>query len=260
MINIFVGTGPEAQMIKLILIFSDSRGRGLIDQINSSELVPQSVKTREFCIGGANLETLYSNLRRATRDEIKKYAAKDILIIFSGGICDLTSKQRTLAGQEIIYQRSTHKIASIKRSFRDIVRYTETRGFNLVISTVIPVSLRKANDFFISTGKLDPGKYEQPDTQVQAILDEDLAVINAYILDLAENTNIKVTNFHKELVYKSVKRLGSGRSRPYTKTTSKTKYNHLFDGVHADSTLKRTLFKKVEEACGRIISRGSRRN
>ena len=130
-------------------------------------------------------------------------------MLLQGSICSLTEKIRTRTCEEIIYEASDSKINEVKDILRDIKDYCKQRGYYLLITTILPVSLRKTEEHYSSKGKRSSGKFDREEKAEQQVkLEEDIKDLNEYIVNLFHDNTSSVVNVNRLIESRSIKKLG----------------------------------------------------
>lgn len=205
----------------LIVTLSDSRGRGLGRFLRDQDL-PGDPIVEDFCIPGADYQTLYQKLKHLTTPR-----NESVLVVLYAGICSFTHKSGT------VISYPGEKKALAQESIDSFITYCRTKDYTLVLATVIPADLERAN-------RHRREGLEEEQKQLEA----DISDINEYIIGAAKDQNLPYLNLHREVSKRSKKRKRGG----FVYTQSFT-YIDLPDGVHPNSTLTNTLFTKVAGVC-----------
>ena len=223
-----------------VILLSDSRGVGLIQQIRAEGILPPStiIEGREF--RGATLEDLYSQLRKRT---IYRNSCRTVALLL-GGICDFTTKSFTHRGTEIIYQPTCSRITSLQDTISSLVRFSKRNDLNLILSTIPPACILKATDYNIKHKKLLQSSYTlQELTRQQELLERDITEINNYIVETAQKENLPHIRLVKAVLHK--KKKGEKAKDPPTRFV----YSKFPDGIHPNSDLKNTWVSIIAAYC-----------
>ena len=102
-----------------------------------------------------NFVIYFKSLKKEARRENFYYPNNQIIILLSGGICNITSKER---GQVIFNETvETDKFQNIKEVLDNIWQYCEENNFTLVLTNILPVCLIRSTQAAIE--KNPEGKY-----------------------------------------------------------------------------------------------------
>lgn len=231
----------------VIISVSDSRGRGFKAYVDQNKLINKDSRIIEKAIGGADIDRLFREIRQITRSINKEYPTHRVIVILQGGICSLTTKETRRGHEEITYTSSKDKVKSVKETIQEITKYCEERGYYLIISTILPVSLLKAETFFKDRRRLRESRLtpQEKDAQQQA-LDADVTDINDYIKKTTKNcinsTSVNITKCYER---RSLKKKGKKRA---AKLIVKFDFSFMGDGVHINTEDKHSAFNKITKA------------
>ena len=146
-------------MTEVVLIFADSRGKGLCEAIKSDpKLEPFNItQVIDHCIDGADVERLKHKLMSETRWQKSASSDNGITVIFSAGICSFTTKERTRGKQEVSCTTCNpeDRVQAIQNSFSDVWRICKESNYRLIVTNIYPVDLAKSSKHFKSIGKLE---------------------------------------------------------------------------------------------------------
>ena len=194
------------------------------------------------------LELFYVTVRsgatfKQLADLAKNSKDKFAFQIVAGGICSLTIK----SGKFISYERDTTKITTLKGNILDIL---SVLGPRVTVATVPPANIAKYNRFKKHPDS-DNRDWQIRQQEQQQLLNDDLSDLNSFIEE--KNATFGSTQVYlvKASCANSVKRRGKYRTkraihRGYT-------FTRMYDGVHADSTLKGLWCKKIVSASRQAI-------
>ena len=108
---------------------TDSRGKGWRGALESCPELPDHTRVLGYVTGGAKLRDLFQIIKKEARRENYYYPNNQIIILLSGGICDITSKER---GQVIFNDTvDTDKFQNIKEVLDNIWQYCEENTTSL---------------------------------------------------------------------------------------------------------------------------------
>ena len=223
----------EAQ--KKVLIITDSRGKGITDEINSRPSLA-SVKFDIKILPGVKLNDITQKIR--TYSIYQKYD----LIVVVAGICELTVKEVNQGLQILTYPGSDiHEIITKLNALRD------TYGSNLILATITPASLKKYFEHRNPTKQFPVEREEELKSQQKALI-EDIKEINSRIKESnaeANVTNIDLANLTQSRAIK----YKFGRRHRTTKFTDKD----LYDGVHSNSVLRKKWHKRTVDVIDKSL-------
>lgn len=225
-----------------IIPLSDSRGGGLTSCLHASQEINRRADINGRSLSGATLETLLGELK----ERKERYRGDRIIALIYGGICNLTSRQgnKYRKNLQVFYNRNQENLNQIKATIRRFIQIAKSPKFELVLSTIIPANLSKANKNFVKEQKLIETKYRYTEPQLESQqnqLEEDTVAINEYIIQECKKNNITFFNPIKAVQRSSIK----GDKRKKRKRSDKFTYERLWDGVHPNEELKKELFNKI---------------
>jgi hypothetical protein len=157
------------------------------------------------------------------------YPGESTYIYVVGGICDITTKLKNRAEgyQEIVYNKDvSSNISEVMDLYRHLCQHILSRDCIPVISTIVPVSVQKANNFLLDRNKTSvlyhTHEYFTMQNDVMAVCN----ALNPQIQELNKLQNVHTLSLHTS-VFHNVKKGG------------KKCFQHinLFDGVHPNPTL-----------------------
>lgn len=118
------------------IILADSRGRGVISRVRHNALLPSEIQIQGTYLGGANLQTLITELQRRTSN-----CADQPVAVIIGGICDYTTKERTHRGAQVCYYRNPQRLQQTKELYEQLIQLADSRGLHLILTTIPAASL-----------------------------------------------------------------------------------------------------------------------
>lgn len=235
-----------------VLITTDSRGRGLDSNLRQGGTLPDKTIIDSHSKGGATLEDLFKDLRRTTREAVRKHPGHKVVIILSGGICNLTTKSGGRHDTQVHYNHDESSLGNIRKTLDEIWAYSNERGYYLIVTSILPVSLKISTEFQIKTGRLRTSRYTEEElAEQQGALDQDILDLNNHIAQKCKRENAVFVNLSNDLQTISTKTLG--KRKKYKKKITKIHYEKLFDGVHPDDELKANLFARISKACRYLL-------
>ena len=135
-------------MPKDIICITDSRGRGLKEYLSKHD-IPGNPTVSQICKGGANIEKLLHHLKKAPKQTNHITNKSDVLVIFIGGICNLTVKHSSGRRKEqfISYEvtKAQQKRRDTMKALDDLFQYCENSKYALLPATLYPVDLKKSS-------------------------------------------------------------------------------------------------------------------
>ena len=207
-----------------VLVLGDSRGRGisgyLKQHLNDSHVYSKISP-------GVNYRGILENLEFFARKLRKQYSK--VIAIVIAGICNFTEKK---VNGEIQYT-SSNKVEQAKQQLNNIWDYAQASDIHVVITTIIPADLQKANKY------INKERYTEP----QISLNSDIEEINQFILGSTRCGS--VLNLFREASLTSVKRFGKYRQK--IRKFRKLHKTLLSDGVHPTKILQDRINIKVLE-------------
>ena len=218
-----------------LLTVGDSRGRKISDLIEQK--LPE-LKTFQAVVPGANLPKLLKVLKREVA--VLKDSYTKIIVLLVGGICSFTDKNQA----KIISYSKENKLETAKTDLQKIWDYADNQQIHIVTSTIIPISLAKANRVSLDFGIQ------------QAELDKDLNGINNFILGQTQPGSI--INLFKLASKKSTKRRGKYNHK--RNKIVKLNKNLLYDGVHPGVQLLKLIQNKVVDHVKLVIDHLNSKN
>lgn len=244
-----MSTDPADLKNYYFIFVSDSRGYGFCDhfreQINTSKN-----EIAEAVIGGASIRRLYQELRSRTRDARFRRPSYKIVVILQGGICSLTTKsfdkptdRQEVPKQDIYYNPSAREqnLKKLKDTYEEVTWYCNNWGFLLLITSVLPADLLKAEDHLSMRGVLSETSFSREEkTQQQANLNKDLEELNLFIRDACNGDNKCYANINTCIQKRSKKK----HHKTY-KRIIKVDVDSLTDGVHLDPEHSRLVFENI---------------
>lgn len=234
-----------------IILATDSRGRSWAEELEkSSKLPPNTRVIRQLDprkIGGAKLEELYKFVRIETGKESYLHPQNKIIIVISGGICNITTRKN---GQ-VYLEEKANKAKYIIDILQNIWEYCEQRRYILVITTILPVSLINNLKHNISKRKIKKSRFSDQELLEQEIKTNQIVEeVNKFIVTKSK----EVGNVYIEFVKNVQNRVLRKRKNGNTSTRKPvTVISRLYDGVHADHQLQKKLCTKVINACKLVL-------
>ena len=197
---------------------------------------------------GANI----SELQRLALQKFSNHKPADNLYIkIAAGINDLTCFQNHKQGQELVLsdesaQDIIERLSFFKYQIKSIYP-TALIGY----VTIPSVSFVKNRDFRLSDGSLKKSLFTNEQLQIfQSELDEKIEKINCWIKlennrkQEVHNRGCRTVSWHSSVSKTSKKRRKHGTFR----TVTRNKFDALYDGVHAISSVKHKWFAEVVKA------------
>lgn len=219
---------------KKILIVTDSRGAGL-QQFLAEKIDSNNTNIKVLVYRGAKLETLCNIVEC-------KYDSSLDLVILSGGICDLTIREKEKGVKTLVYQRTDGNLDRIKDILTRITGKPGLRG-KITITTIPPASLHRY--FRHHNANKDPPPQTQ---QQQQDLLQDIQEINECIITLNKAANLKTIDLHDKCFRKSLAPKSKSKTKPIAERRRKIFQDHfLSDGVHANLSLQSKWFTRYAE-------------
>ena len=212
--------GPKSVNIQII---SDSRGAGLEKTLSS---ITRDYNFSVTIRSGATFDIL-TNIAVAHKENF------DYQIIV-GGICSITTKE----GRYVSYKRNEARKTQLKEQISSIL---DTLGTRVSVATIPPASITKYN-----AHKHHPQAAETSWLEQQQQLNEELREINSFIESENHRTGTQQVYLDKASTAKSVKRRGDNRTK--RATVRAYSFTRLYDGIHADATLKKVWCNKIISA------------
>ena len=215
-----------------IIIFTDSRGRGLQEFINNH---PESGIYENIIrvLPGKDLIQISASLKELINDlPIDKYHC----VVFAG-ICGLTERSNEDGISKISYPLSNreNKVHNVFATIQDL-RQTFTN--NITVCTIIPASLHK----YFERHNHNQSLPTELEAEQNALL-EDIETINAYITQFNDtpNININLAKRFQRQIKKKRQRTSSLSYRRISRFCDKD----LPDGVHLSDNAKSTCFSLI---------------
>jgi hypothetical protein len=235
-------------MLSQIRLYGDSRGCGLTDTLTAA--TPRSVRIVEKATPGATLQEILAQFKR----DLRRYRGEKILAIIVAGICNLTTRtgkkgSRTL---QVSYDQSQDNIAEIKGAYNEFTRFSKQAGIDLVLTTIVPASIEKANQHYIKKRYLLKQNLAYSPDQVrtqQKQLEKDIILLNEHVASTTKGNGFNHINLSASVTRSSKK--GAGGNRKKKKKVSRFYYTDLFDGVHPNKTLRDRWIDKVRNLCAK---------
>ena len=240
-----------------VFVVGDSRGRGLADRL--SERLGEYAQFIDATRGGATIPQIVTTVETVA-DSCLQYHHHRTVVIFVGGICSLTRRQKTTFGVETTFDEdSSHinaKIQTIKEDLQKLWEINSNKGIYTITTTILPVNLVHARAYNIECKRLHaPGLFSESEVQLQeGFLLHAIDNINTFIKEKTIPSVFPLNlwvNIHNQLEYHSLKQQGNSATRKVR--TVENKSNHLSDGVHADAHLQNKIAARIAAACRRII-------
>lgn len=236
-----------------VLLLTDSRGRGLEDTLRQGGALPDKTIVEARSKGGATLQDLFRDLRHTTRAAIRKHLGHKIVVVLSGGICNLTTKSGGRGDTQIHYKRDENSLQNIRKTLDEILQYTKERGYYLVVTTILPASLSLSAEFNVANGRLRASKLNEEElAEQQQLLEKDISDLNTHIAERCKDENTIYVNLTNDIQTVTTRTLG--RRKKYKKKISKIHYEKLYDGVHPNDDLKSKLFMRILKACSYLLT------
>lgn len=230
-----------------ILIASDSRGRRLNQYIHNIKPFEQ-YKVSVVAIPGGTISTITDTIvRKITK--IRLTSNEPIMVMFAAGICNLTNKIRHDGGCELDYESTPNKVQTIVSQFQNIYACIKQidQNIKVKIATIPPASLKKYILFNTTKHRLTETVFSDDEIhQKQNQLEDDIKLINSAISAMNCSENLRTLRWDRDLMKTTIKKRGAnGKNK---KKITKFNYNHLYDGVHADSKLEGKWYRIMCES------------
>jgi len=185
----------------VVVILADSRGRGLADHLQTQQLVA-GTEIIDCSLGGATVDLLTRKLQKLCKD----ITSSQVIVVLYGGLCSLTTRTSKPKQTQVIYNRAgqTHLV---KSQIDLLITFCRSRGYELIISTIVPCCLEDAKQSNISLKLLDPSLALPTDiTTIQQVeLEQDIVDINDHIISKASQQGLSYFNAHKHIQKQSRK-------------------------------------------------------
>ena len=228
----------------LVIIITDSRGKGIEDYIKENDLEDDFAIVTKV-IRGCDV----SRAAHLARSLISSYQHRNYYCMIFLGICSLTDISRTKRSRSIRYPDQT-RVSKVQCIIEDLKGLKVDFGDRINYPTIIPASLAK---FYAYS---NPGKSIPADLpKEQNALLEDLNTINSWIKDTNLQSSITSTvNLSARFFSKSIKKNRKTKSGS-KRRVEKLNDNHLYDGLHLDSSIRSTCFGLLFEGARRDLFR-----
>ena len=213
----------DAGKMKHVVIYTDSRGRGLKEYIGR-EFNSNGVQTTIVSRSGAKLADLISEAEGAlNRNRHIAY------LVISAGICDLTT--RVFGEVRVLrYIRNQETIDSLKSQIAGIYTNFPDR---INIATIYPASLQNYQQHHNRSELTAENKAEQDS------LLSDIAELNKVIVSCNIETDKQTINLGGLFLRSSIK-------KKEKKRVAKLNHNYLPDGVHPSDEAKEKCFTRFK--------------
>ena len=222
---------------KKIIIFTDSRGRGLQPYLES-RFPRQQLIIKVLVFPGANVDKLAEQVN-------KKVDITHDLVIICGGICSLTSKVKEDNKKILKYISSEENTLHIKDTLTSLAGKLQGR---IIISTIPPASLNRYYKHY--NDNQEPPTYLK---EQQSDLLQDLSDINQCITTLNKAATFKNLDIHSKCFNKTLDSNKKGQRN----TERRRKIfleNELTDGVHPNSNLQSKWFQRFNAVINAWLS------
>ena len=213
----------NAVRMKHVVIYTDSRGRGLKEHIGT-EFNNNDVQTTIVKKSGARLAELILEAEGALNRN--KHI---VYLVISAGICDLTSR---VSGEVrmLRYIRNQEKIDSLKNQISELYRKFPNR---INIATIYPASLQNYHHHHNRSESIIENKEEQDS------LISDIAELNSVIVKCNIETSKQSINLSGLFMRSSIK-------KKEKKRVTKLNHSYLPDGVHPSEEAKEKCFDRFK--------------
>ena len=126
----------------VVILLADSRGRGICKKIYDflKKSNKENVLVREICRPGAGYTLLFDKFNILVNELQQTYPKASFLAINLGGLCSFTQKTK----KNIIYKQAKQIETNIC-AVNEFIDYCKVSKIFLVLSTIIPVHLNRAN-------------------------------------------------------------------------------------------------------------------
>lgn len=211
---------------------------------------PKDVNIEFVLRRGAKIEELVDPTVDLLKEQ--RFKAADIVVVkVAAGINNLTFIDSHKSGREISRSSTTdlalfNKIKDFKQKIKEVCPNALV-GF----ATIPTLSFKKNIEYRIRKGNLVKSKHTKHEIDhIQNELDETVGKVNTRIK--LENSNRQVghrkgcltVSLHRDVAKQTKRRNRSGRLR----VIEKNSFKQLYDGLHAESSLKHKWFDKLCQA------------
>ena len=229
-----------------VLIATDSRGRGLREFVATrSATHPYNLHFDFVIMPGGTI----NSIGNAICEKLDRYHLRQpTMVVFAGGINNLTTRIQHTHGTQITYPTQTPKAQHIITELQALhTHLINTYHVKIKFTTIAPASLNKNSDFQKSKNRLtkDIDTPYDMDTQ-QRNLHDDITTINSAIFQMNTGCGMLSVNWAKDLIRWSTKSRPNGGGRSIK--VRKYSYVKLYDGVHPCDVLKARWFKILFES------------
>lgn len=231
----------------VVIIVSDSRGRGLIEFSQKDEYRNYIHIIR--ILPGKR----FDQVAEIAKDLISQNADNYYCVLLAG-ICSLTELSTVNGIRQLTYplQNRDHKVAQLTEQIQDLKFQF---GNRINICTIVPALLAKYSA--VTSANLQQESTDSNSKEIQqqqeALID-DIQQINEIILKLnSEYNNINISLCRRFFVYskKKQRKTNSGASRRVSKLNAEA----LVDGVHFSDKIKTTCFSLIYTAIKRDLDK-----
>ena len=165
----------------------------------------------------------------------------------SGDICDITTKER----DQVFFVDTPDKLDGIKQTIDSIWDYCMQNKLELVVTTILPVSLQVSAEDQIDKGYLRRSRF----TKIELKNQEDrvngkVRAVNPYIGAKSKELDTVYVNLDKNIQNRVLRR----KSDPANNFRfSVDVLKRLVDGVHANDKLKDKIQKNIANVCKLLL-------
>lgn len=218
-----------------IIFATDSRGANIQHFVEeNSNLIKNKHVFHFVIVRGGKVERIVSNVENYINSK-KIYKPK--MIMFAGGICDLTQKITHSTGTEIIYTPRENIVESITTQLGHFqTRFKAQYNIQVKIACIPPVSLLKSDTFAQERNRLQHSIYTtHQKQQQQKQLEHDIRLINTNIMHMNTTSFLRTVRWDRDIT--KTKTQLRGRHNQNKHKVSFFCYKHMYDGVHPDNYL-----------------------
>jgi hypothetical protein len=225
----------------LLVIITDSRGRGLQNFIDAHDL------ENDFTIV---LKTIRGcDLRRAAsivRTLLPRYSHRNYYCIVSVGICSFTEKAKSKSKRSITYPLNARE-QKVESAIQIISDLKAEFGSRINFPTIIPASLGKFYSYF-NPNRSSPSSLEEE----QIALVADLKTVNEKIKQGNQELPTTTINLCNRFFSSSIKINKRKKSRT-KRRVEKFNDSQLFDGLHLSPEARPACFSLYFESATRDL-------
>ena len=141
--------------------------------------IPGIKQVVDKCRSGGDLTRLISIAKDQTAYAKLHHPTQQVAIIFSAGICSLTTKIHGHNQEEVYYNTENDiraaKVVEVKSQFADLLDLSAENAIPIVITNIYPVDLKQNKTTQIKRRKLATSRWSDEQTaEQQAKLEEDI--------------------------------------------------------------------------------------